>query len=162
MPPSGKRVHELNQMETKLVTIEIAKDMKSISTQDDKHEILNQLCEGVRLELEDNHWPIALYNPLRFVVARKDLKRIVHAYVDKERMDRTDISGETTITKEFQRLNFQKVTLEAITIIIIIHHHSVVKDKQVTRKDLKTEYEIRGENISSWICEIIFKTSLGI
>ena len=102
--------------------------------------------------------------PASICGSTRDLKEIVHAYVDKERMDRTDLSGETTITKEFPETKFPESHVGS-------HHHYYhhpatilwsKKDKQVTRKDLKTEYEIRGENISSWICEIIFKTSLGI
>jgi hypothetical protein len=81
---------------------------------DDKQEILNQLSEGVRIELEDTHWQIASYSPLQFVIANKDLKRIVHAYVNKREIESSD-RGET-ITKV---LTLHKVTLDAIPTIVI-------------------------------------------
>ena len=75
---------------------------------DDRKQILNQLSEGVRIELEDNHWQITSYSPLRFV----------HAYVDKAQTQIDDTFGET-ITKEYKRLNIQRVTLDAIPIKVI-------------------------------------------
>jgi hypothetical protein len=85
---------------------------------DDRQEILNQLSEGVRIELGENHWQIISYCPLQFVIAHKDLKRIVHAYVDSAKTELNDTSGDI-ITKEYERLNIQRVTLEAIPITVI-------------------------------------------
>lgn len=85
---------------------------------DEKEKILNQLSEAVRIELEDAHWQIASYSPLQFVIANKDLKRIVHAYVDKVSTETRDNSGEV-ITKEYEILKLHRVTLDAIPIAVV-------------------------------------------
>jgi hypothetical protein len=85
----------------------------------ERQEILNRLDRHIAIELEGHKWEITAYNPLKFVIAHENLKRVVHAYIKSSRVE----DPKTEEVRTVNRLCMDKIIINAIPIEVILEQN---------------------------------------
>jgi hypothetical protein len=93
----------------------IAEEEKQPATTE-KQNILNRVGPEISVGLEGHEWEVISYNPLKFIIAREDLGRVVHAYVRSREVK----EEKTDETKTIKKLYIDKVLINAIPTEIVL------------------------------------------
>ena len=79
--------------------------------------ILDQLDSNIKYQLEDNVFGIINYNPLQFIIAYKQRKQVVNAFIKKSVKEDLD----NPFKNEMRSITLSKIIIDAIPLVITRH-----------------------------------------
>ena len=79
--------------------------------------IIDQLDRNIKYQLEDNVFGIINYNPLQFIIAHKQRKQVVNAFIKKSVKEYPD----NPFKNEMRSITLSKIIIDAIPLVITRH-----------------------------------------